>query len=41
MTNPVVIDAPPGTSYADISREFDAPAEAVFHAHADPDMFAQ
>ena len=38
-TNPVVIDAVPGQSYADISREFEAPAAAVFRAHADPDLF--
>lgn len=41
MTNPVIINAEPGTSYADISREFDAPIDAVFRAHADPDLFAQ
>jgi len=41
MSNPVVIDAAPGTSYADITREFDAPAEAVFRAHADPELFVQ
>ncbi len=38
-SNPVVIDATPGQSYADISREFEAPAEAVFRAHADRDLF--
>ena len=41
MSNPVVIDATPGQSYADISREFDAPVEAVFHAHADRDQFRE
>jgi uncharacterized protein YndB with AHSA1/START domain len=41
MTNPVIIDAAPGGSHVDITREFDAPAEAVFHAHADPELFAQ
>lgn len=41
MTNPVIIDAVPGTSYADITREFDAPVDAVFRAHADPELFAQ
>jgi len=41
MSNPVVIEAVPGTSYADITREFDAPVEAVFGAHADKDLFAQ
>ena len=37
--NPVVIDSVPGQSYADISREFEAPVEAVFRAHADPELF--
>ena len=41
MSNPVVIDATPGQSYADISREFDAPVEAVFRAHADRDQFRE
>ena len=41
MSNPVVIDAAPGQSHADISREFDAPRDAVFAAHADPALFAQ
>ena len=40
MSNPVVIDATPGQSYADITREFDASAAAVFGAHADRDQFA-
>ena len=39
MSNPVVIDATPGQSYADITREFDAPVAAVFRAHADPELF--
>jgi uncharacterized protein YndB with AHSA1/START domain len=38
-SNPVVIDAVPGQSYADITREFEAPAAAVFRAHADPELF--
>ena len=41
MSNPVVIDATPGQSYADISREFDAPVEAVFRAHADREQFRE
>jgi len=41
MSNPVVIDATPGQSYADISREFDAPVAAVFHAHADRELFRE
>lgn len=41
MSNPVVIDRAPGTPYADLSREFDAPVDAVFRAHADPDLYLQ
>lgn len=41
MTNPVVINIVPGTSYADITREFDAPVEALFRAHADPELFVR
>jgi uncharacterized protein YndB with AHSA1/START domain len=41
MSNPLVIDAVPGTSYADITREFEAPVEALFRAHADPELFRQ
>jgi uncharacterized protein YndB with AHSA1/START domain len=41
MSNPVVIDATPGQSYADITREFDAPVSAVFAAHADPEQYAR
>lgn len=40
MSNPLIIEAVPGTSYADITREFDAPVEAVFAAHTDRDLFA-
>lgn len=41
MSNPVVIDAVPGTSYADFTREFEAPVEALFRAHADPELYVQ
>lgn len=41
MSNPLIIDAVPGTSYADITREFEAPVEALFRAHADPELFLQ
>jgi uncharacterized protein YndB with AHSA1/START domain len=41
MSNPLIIDTVPGTSYADITREFDAPVEALFRAHADPDLYAK
>jgi uncharacterized protein YndB with AHSA1/START domain len=39
MSNAVTIDAVPGQSYADITREFDAPVAAVFRAHADEELF--
>ncbi|WP_431246785.1 SRPBCC family protein [Leifsonia xyli] len=41
MSNPVTIEAVPGTSYADLAREFDAPVEALFRAHADPELYAR
>jgi uncharacterized protein YndB with AHSA1/START domain len=41
MSNALVIDAAPGTSYADITREFDAPVDALFRAHADPELYLQ
>lgn len=41
MSNALVIEAVPGTSYADITREFDAPVDALFRAHADPELFAE
>jgi uncharacterized protein YndB with AHSA1/START domain len=41
MTNPVVLETVPGTPFADLAREFDAPVAAVFRAHADPDRFAR
>lgn len=41
MTNPVVIDAPSGTPYLTMSREFDAPVAAVFAAHLDPEIVKQ
>lgn len=37
--NPVIIEAVPGQSYADMSREFEAPVEAVFRAHSDPELY--
>lgn len=39
MSNPVIIDATPGQSYADITREFEAPVAAVFRAHADQELY--
>ncbi|MGH2586666.1 MAG: SRPBCC family protein [Dehalococcoidia bacterium] len=41
MTNPTTITAAPGLPFVDIVREFDAPVEAVFRAHVDPELFAQ
>jgi uncharacterized protein YndB with AHSA1/START domain len=35
------IDAPEGQPTIEITREFDAPAEAVFRAHAEPELFAR
>jgi uncharacterized protein YndB with AHSA1/START domain len=40
-TNPTTITAEPGLPFVDVVREFDAPAEAVFRAHTDPQLFAQ
>ena len=41
MTHPTTITAEPGLPFVDITREFDAPAEAVFRAHTDPELFAR
>lgn len=41
MTHPTTITAAPGLPFVDLVREFDAPVEAVFRAHTDPDLFAQ
>jgi uncharacterized protein YndB with AHSA1/START domain len=41
MTHPTTITAEPGLPFVDIVREFDAPAEAVFRAHTDPELVAQ
>lgn len=40
-TNPVTITAPEGVPFTDIEREFDAPVEAVYQAHRDPDLVKQ
>lgn len=41
MTNPVTINAPEGLPFIEIIREFDAPVEAVFRAHRDPELVKQ
>jgi uncharacterized protein YndB with AHSA1/START domain len=40
-TNAVTIAAEPGMPFIDITREFDAPVERLFQAHADPELYAQ
>jgi uncharacterized protein YndB with AHSA1/START domain len=41
MTNPLQVDAPEGVPFIDWAREFDAPVEALFRAHQDPEMVQQ
>lgn len=41
MTKQVIINAPDGVPFIDIEREFDAPVDAVFSAHRDPDLIRQ
>jgi uncharacterized protein YndB with AHSA1/START domain len=41
MTNPLTVTAPEGVPFIDWEREFDAPAMAVFRAHADPELLKQ
>jgi uncharacterized protein YndB with AHSA1/START domain len=41
MSNELVIDAPEGLPFLDYSREFDAPASALFRAYTDRDTFEQ
>ncbi|MCI0424710.1 MAG: SRPBCC family protein [Actinobacteria bacterium] len=38
MSNPLRVEAPESLPFIDWEREFDAPVEAVFQAHADPDL---
>lgn len=35
------IDAPEGTPFIDITREFDAPRDLLFRAHTEPDLLIQ
>jgi uncharacterized protein YndB with AHSA1/START domain len=39
MSHPVIIETVPGTSALDITREFEAPVDALFRAHAEPETF--
>ena len=41
MTNPLEIEVPEGLPFIDFEREFDAPVEAVFRAHKEPDLVKQ
>ena len=38
MTNPLNLNAPVDTLAMEFTREFDAPVEALFRAHAEPDL---
>jgi uncharacterized protein YndB with AHSA1/START domain len=41
MTNPLKVEAPEGVPFIDFEREFDAPVQAVFRAHAEPELVRQ
>lgn len=41
MSNPVIVTVPEGVPFITITREFDAPVEAVFRAHKEPELVAQ
>ena len=41
MTNSLTLTAPVDTLAMEFSREFDAPVQAVFRAHAEPDLIKQ
>lgn len=41
MTNQLNLSVPDGLPFIDYTREFDAPVEAVFRAHSDPELFTQ
>jgi uncharacterized protein YndB with AHSA1/START domain len=41
MTNPLNVHAPEGLPFVEFDREFDAPVEAVFRAHKEPDLVKQ
>lgn len=41
MSNALTVEALPGQPVIDTVREFDAPAAAVYAAHADPDVYVR
>ena len=41
MTNPLNVNVPEGLPFIEYDREFDAPVEAVFKAHKEPDLVKQ
>lgn len=41
MTNSLTITAPEGLPFVDFERQFDAPVEAVFRAHRQPELIKQ
>lgn len=41
MTNALHVTAPEGQPYVEFTRELDFPVEAVFRAHADPELYRQ
>ena len=41
MSNPLKVEAPEGVPFIEFEREFDAPVEAVFRAHQEPDLIKQ
>lgn len=40
-THPTTVTVPEGLPFIEIERDFDAPVEAVFRAHKDPDLLKQ
>lgn len=41
MSNPLNVSAPEGLPFIDMTRDFDAPVDAVFRAHRDPELYRQ
>lgn len=41
MSNPLKIEVPEGLPFIEFEREFDAPVDAVFRAHKEPDLVKQ